>query len=113
MNAPSRRRQHDLFIDLCIWFPLFAVCLSQQTVEIERSGEHGQSPIRQMRPLLARTIPIQFYTVLVRIAQVKSLAHSVIGRTIERDAGAYDSPKRITQFGAGRIKKQSTNVVRF
>ena len=35
-----------------------------------------------MRPLLARRILVQFYTVLVRIAQVKGLTHSLIGRAI-------------------------------
>src|SRR5215469_11927377 len=57
-----------------------------------------------MRPLLARPVPIEFHAVLVRIAQVNSLAHSVIGRAVECDTRADHSLQRITKLGAGWVK---------
>ena len=99
-QGTHHRACSTIFMDMDIWSPLFAVCFSQQAVEIERACEHGQSASRQMRPLLAWTIPIQFYTVLIRIAQVKSFAYSVIGRSIESCMRPYHSPKRFSQFGA-------------
>jgi len=82
----------------------FALCLRQQVLEVERAGEHCQRAFGCARPLLARTIPVEFDPVFVRIPEIKSLAHAVVRGTIERDARSPEASQGVRKFSARWIE---------
>ena len=66
-------------------------------------GEHREFALCSARPLIPWPVPIQFDAVLIRIAQIKRFAQTVIGCAVERDVGRDQSAQRIGEFGAGGI----------
>src|SRR5437868_431962 len=61
--------------------------LTEQPLQVEPAGEHGQAPVGVPRPLLRGSVPVQLDSILVRVAEVKGLAHAVVTGTVQRDAG--------------------------
>ncbi len=78
--------------------------LTQQRVEIEGLRKHREIPIGRARPFRPGTVPIQLDAVLIGIAKVDSLAHSVVARSLERDSGIHTTTQRIGQSRSRRIK---------
>ena len=60
-------------------------------------GKHRKLSIRRVRPLLPRTINIELHSVAIGIAQVKRLAHAMIGSTLKPDTGCNQPLERICQ----------------
>ena len=56
------------------------------------------------RPALARTIPVQFDAVLVRVAQIERFADAVVAGAVEGDAGGAHATQRVGEVGARRIE---------
>lgn len=68
------------------------------------------------RPRSLRTIPIEFYTVLIRIAQIERFADAMVARAVELYSSFKHSMQRICQRSPCRIQdrgvKQSGGAVR-
>ncbi len=56
--------------------------------------------------LITRPIPGKLccHAVAVRVAKINRFAHTMVGSTFERNAGAKNSSQRIREFGARRIR---------
>ena len=75
----------------------------QKLIQIEWLGAHCEIAISLARPLFPRSIPVKFDAVAVAIAKVNRFAHTMVGCTFQRNAGAKYSSQRIREFGARRI----------
>ena len=54
--------------------------------------------------MLARTIPVEFDPVFVRVPEVKSLAHTVVRGAIERNARSPEANQGVRKFSARWIE---------
>ncbi len=59
--------------------------------EIERLGDHRQVAVGVPRPFRLRAVAVELDAVAVRVAQVERLGDSVVGGSVERDAGGEQS----------------------
>jgi hypothetical protein len=75
----------------------------QQRVHIQRMREHPNAPVRRARPLLSRSIPVEFHPVAVWITKVNRLAHAVVGSAFEPNPRFHDATQRICEERARRI----------
>src|SRR5256885_15601843 len=78
-------------------------CL-EQVLKVEAFGEHRQAAVGRLWPAVPRAIPIELDAVLVRIAQIERLAHAMVARAVERDAGVDQAAQRTRERGAGRVE---------
>src|SRR6267378_7538212 len=76
----------------------------KQIVQIESSSEHLNFTLAVSGPEVLRPVPIKFDAILIRIAQVESLAHAVVARTIELDLRSQQPAKRVGQSSPCRIE---------
>jgi hypothetical protein len=58
----------------------------QQSVQIQRTGEHRKRTSVVSGPLLGRPVPIQLHAVVVRVSQIRTVGNQVIG------IGSYFGP---------------------
>ena len=75
----------------------------EQHIQIQPASEHGQAAVGRTRPLFGRAVPIKFHAVIVRVAEVKRLADTVVGCAFQFNARSEDAAQRIRQQGAGGI----------
>ena len=75
-----------------------------QRFKIKRRGGHGEFAIGITRPFGRSAVPIQLDAALIGIAQIKGLAHAVIGRAVNRDARCHKPTLRISELCAIRIE---------
>ena len=71
--------------------------LGEEAGQVERVGEHRHAAVRRAGPLFAGSVPIKFHPVFIGVAQIKRLAHAVVGRAIKRDLRATEAAQRIGQ----------------
>src|SRR3954451_14556824 len=69
------------------------------------AGVHSEFAFAIAWPLRLRTVAIELNSVLIGIAQVKRLAHAVIGGSIQRNPRLHHAAQRGAQCGAGGIKE--------
>jgi hypothetical protein len=50
----------------------------QQPIQIQSLREHFNPAVRRARPFFARTIPIKFHAIIIRVAQIERLAHPMV-----------------------------------
>ena len=72
---------------------------SDQSLHVERPRIHREAAGSVFRPLTLRPVPVQFESVAVGIPQVERLAHSVVGRTVQRHTVLDQPSQRIGQVG--------------
>ena len=61
------------------------------------SRVHGELAIRRVWPRFPGPIDVQLHSIAIGIAQVKRLAHTVIGSALKPDSGCDQTPQRIRQ----------------
>lgn len=84
------------------WFRL--PLLGQEIFQVQRLGIHGQSAVGGEGPGRLGFVPIKLNAVLIRIAEIKSFADSVIRCPLEGNACPDQSLQGIGKFGPGGIK---------
>src|SRR5262249_41195442 len=84
-----------------------AIELAKQIVQVKRISVHLQRPIRLLRPFLFGTIPIEFDSIVIRVAQVKRLADTVVACTLQRDFGDDQPARGICEEPPGGVKNCS------
>ena len=67
-------------------------------------GKHRQAAIGISRPFRTRSVAVEFDAILIGIAQVEGLADAMIRSSIQRDARALQSAKRIRQRCTIRVE---------
>src|SRR6516225_3694715 len=77
-----------------------------QRVQVEPLPAHLQAPVGGDRPLLAGFVAVELYAVLIEVAQVQRLAHTVIACAIEGDARRQHAPQGITERRTRRIENR-------
>src|SRR5206468_478278 len=65
---------------------------------------HRQSSIGCSRPLVFRSVPVEFDAVLVGVVEVEGFADAVIAGAVELDAGRDQSAEGVGEGGACRIE---------
>lgn len=78
--------------------------LGQEIFQIQRLRIHSQSAVRGAGPGLLGFVPIKLNAVLIRIAEIKSFADSVIRCPIERNTCPDQSLQGISKLGSGGIE---------
>jgi hypothetical protein len=58
------------------------------------------------RPFFARSIPIKFEAVFIRIAQIERFADAVVRRAIERNARALEAKQSVSQLSTRGIENR-------
>lgn len=71
------------------------VRLGQQRMQIQRLRDHGQVTGWRPGPLLGGQVPIQFDSIVVRIAEIERVAHAMVRHALHLDACPEQSPQRI------------------
>src|SRR5688572_17928839 len=74
----------------------------EQPLQVEGSGDHGESVVRLARPGLFRPVPVELDAVPVGVAEVDRLAHAVIGSAVDAYAGVEDAAQRARERRSGR-----------
>ena len=54
-------------------------------MEVQGAGVHGEFAVGGAGPGVARTVPVEFDAVLIRVAEIESFADAVVGGSIERN----------------------------
>jgi hypothetical protein len=63
----------------------------EQGVEVESVSVHLGSAVGGAGPLVLRSVPAKFQPIIVRVAEIEGLAHAMVARPIERNAGRHQS----------------------
>ena len=66
--------------------------------------EHRDTAILVTRPRFPGAVPIKLHAIFIRIAQIESFAHAVVGCAIERDFCFDQPPQGIRKQCAGRVE---------
>ena len=78
----------------------------QQNLQVKPPRIHGNPAILVPRPQLLRPVPIQLHPVLIRIAQIRRVAHSMVGRAIQPHPMPDQPLQRRTQVRPRRIQNR-------
>ena len=68
--------------------------------------KHRQAATGVARPLFLRPVPIKLHPVVVRVAQIKRLAHAVIRRAVQFNARRQHAPQQDQRNQVGYTTKQ-------
>jgi len=69
--------------------------LGQERAQVELAERHPDAlAVGRLGPLLARAVAVELDAVAVRVVEVDRLAHAVIARALDRDAGVGQAPQR-------------------
>lgn len=73
-------------------------------MEIERVRVHLQRAVGLFRPFVFRAIPVEFDSVVVGIAQIERLAHTMVAGAFKRDLCRDEATQSVGEQLAGRVK---------
>src|SRR5262249_40773572 len=76
----------------------------EEVLQIERAGEHGQSAVCGARPRILRSVPVEFHAVFVRVTKIERFADTVVGGTVQNNAGIQDAAQSAGQIGPGGVE---------
>ena len=84
----------------------------KKIIQVEWLGYHREIAGWCAWPLITLPDPIKPHAIAVRVAKINRFAHTMVGSTFERNAGANNSSQRIREFGAGGICDRKNEIVR-
>jgi hypothetical protein len=67
-------------------------------------SDHGELAVSASGPFGLRPIAIELNSIAIGIAQVKRLAHAVIGRALKRNTGLHQTVEGVTELRPVRIE---------
>ena len=73
-------------------------------MQIEWPRHHRQVTLSRAWPLLGLKVPVKLNSVIVRIAQIKRVADSVVGCALKRNPRLNQSVQGIRQFRPRRMR---------
>jgi hypothetical protein len=68
----------------------------QKPLQIQGSRVHRKTAVNICGPLRPQTIPVELDTVSIRVTQIKSLTHPMIGRSIKRHSSTSQPSQSVS-----------------